>query len=40
MRVRQVSPGKVERSELMLCVATMGMHLGWRESAKNFACPP
>ena len=25
--VRQDSPGKVERRELMLCVATMGMHL-------------
>ena len=23
----------------MLCVATMGMHLGWRERAKNFSSP-
>ena len=37
--MRQVSPGKVERSELMLWVATMGMHLGWRERAKNFSSP-
>lgn len=28
--VRQDSPGSVERSELMLCVATMGMHLALR----------
>ena len=38
-RVRQDSPGKVERRELMLCVATMGMHLAWRERAKNFSSP-
>ena len=37
--MRQVSPGKVERSELMLWVATIGMHLGWRERAKNFSSP-
>ena len=39
INVRQDSPGKVERSELMLWVATIGMHLACRESAKNFSSP-
>jgi len=30
--VRQLSPGSADRSELMLWVATIGMHFGWRES--------
>ena len=37
--VRQVSPGSVDLSELMLWVATIGMHLGWRERLKNFSSP-
>src|SRR5581483_8496360 len=37
--VRQVSPGKTDFRELMLCVATIGMHLGWRERLKNFSSP-
>jgi len=37
--VRQDSPGKVERRELMGCVATIGMHLACRDSAKNFSSP-
>jgi hypothetical protein len=28
-----------ERSELMLCVAMIGMHFGWRERLKNFSSP-
>src|SRR5437016_13208065 len=38
-RVRQVSPGSVDLSELKLCVATIGMHLGWRDRLKNFSSP-
>ena len=37
--VRQVSPGSVDRSELMLCVATIEMHFGWRARLKNFSSP-
>src|SRR5260370_7568423 len=37
--VRQESPGRVDLRELMLCVATMGMHFGWRERLKNFSSP-
>src|SRR6267378_6410583 len=37
--VRQLSPGSADRSELMLCVAMIGMHLGWRERLKNFSSP-
>jgi len=33
--VRQLSPGRVERSELTLWVAMMGMHLGWRERTEE-----
>jgi hypothetical protein len=35
--VLQLSPGREERSELMLCVATIGMHLACRERLKNFS---
>jgi len=35
-RVRQLSPGNADRRELMLWVAMMGMHFGWRERLKNF----
>src|SRR6266700_861918 len=38
-KVRQLSPGKLERNELMLCVATMEMHLACRERLKNFSSP-
>src|SRR6266481_4110340 len=38
-KVRQVSPGRVERRELTLWVATIAIHLDWRESAKNFSSP-
>jgi hypothetical protein len=34
--VRQLSPGSADFSELMLCVAMIGMHFGWRERLKNF----
>ena len=37
--VRHDSPGSVDRSELMLCVATIGMHRAWRASEKNFSSP-
>ena len=37
--VRQVSPGSASCSELMLCVATMGMQRGSRERARNFSSP-
>jgi hypothetical protein len=37
--VRQLSPGSAERSELMLWVAMIGMHFGWRERLKNFSSP-
>src|ERR1700692_2054970 len=37
--VRQLSPGSADRSELMLWVATTGMHFGWRERLKNFSSP-
>ena len=37
--VRHDSPESVERSELMLCVATIGMHFAWRASEKNFSSP-
>src|ERR1700692_2398096 len=37
--VRQLSPGSADRSELMLWVATIGMHFGWRERLKNFSSP-
>ena len=32
-------PARSSASELMLWVATMGMHLDWRERAKNFSSP-
>src|ERR1041385_6613994 len=38
-RVLQLSPGSDERSELMLWVATMGMHLACLERLKNFSSP-
>src|SRR6267378_7442324 len=38
-RVRQLSPGNADRRELMLWVAMMGMHFGWRERLKNFSSP-
>src|SRR6266403_3218586 len=38
-RVRQLSPGNADRSELTLWVAMIGMHLGWRERLKNFSSP-
>src|SRR5260370_41003123 len=38
-KVRQVSPGRVDCNELMLCVATRGTHFAWRESEKNFSSP-
>src|SRR5215469_3690434 len=38
-RVRQVSPGKDDLSELTLCVATIGMHLGCLERLRNFSSP-
>ena len=38
-RVRQDSPGRVDLSELILWVATIGMHLGWRDKLKNFSSP-
>src|SRR5215469_7750568 len=38
-RVRQLSPGRVDLSELMLWVAMIGMHLGWRDRLKNFSSP-
>ena len=37
--MRQLSPGSADRSELMLCVATIGMHFGCRERLKNFSSP-
>src|SRR5262249_3256469 len=37
--VRQDSPGSALLSELMLCVATIGMHFDWRDKAKNFSSP-
>src|ERR1700686_86959 len=37
--VRQVSPGKADLRELMLWVATIGMHFGCRERLKNFSSP-
>src|SRR6267378_1461291 len=37
--VRQLSPGSADRSELTLCVAMMGTHLGWRDRLKNFSSP-
>jgi len=30
--VCQLSPGSADRSELMLCVAMIGMHFGWRKT--------
>jgi hypothetical protein len=36
-RVRHDSPGKIERRELIDWVATIGMHLACRDSAKNFS---
>jgi hypothetical protein len=33
--VRQVSPGGVDLSELKLCVAMIGIRLGWRDRLKN-----
>ena len=38
-KVLQDSPARVDRSELMLWVATMAMHFAWRDSAKNFSSP-
>jgi hypothetical protein len=38
-KVRQVSPGSADFKELMLCVAMMGMHFGWRERLKDFSSP-
>ena len=38
-KVLQDPPGKVERSELTLCVAPIGMQRAGRESAKNFSSP-
>ena len=38
-KVRHVSPDKVDRSELMLCVATIGIHFACRDRAKNFSSP-
>jgi len=37
--VLQVSPGSTDRSELMLCVATIGIHRGCLDRAKNFSSP-
>src|SRR3984893_17462261 len=37
--VRQVSPGRADLRELMLWVATIGIHFGWRERLKNFSSP-
>src|SRR6266566_2593230 len=37
--VRQVSPGNEDFSELMLCVATIGMHFACRDSLRNFSSP-
>ena len=37
--MRHDSPGSVERSELMLWVATTGMHRACRASEKNFSSP-
>src|SRR6267154_2825910 len=38
-KVRHVSPGRVVFNELMLCVATIGMHLACLERVKNFSSP-
>src|SRR5712692_8026435 len=38
-RVRQVSPGCADFNELMLWVATIGMHFDCRERLKNFSSP-
>ena len=38
-RAPSVSGQSEDLSELMLCVATMGMHLGCRERLKNFSSP-
>ena len=37
--VRHDSPVSAERSELMLCVATIGMQRACRASEKNFSSP-
>ena len=38
-KVRQIRRAARTASELMLCVATIGMHFGWRERLKNFSSP-
>jgi len=38
-RVRQLSAGRADFSELMLWVAMMGMHFGCRDRLKNFSSP-
>src|ERR1700694_4793871 len=38
-KVRHVSPGRVVFSELMLCVATIGIHFACRARVKNFSSP-
>jgi hypothetical protein len=37
--VRQDSPDKLDRSELMLCVATIGIQRACRAREKNFSSP-
>jgi len=37
--VRHDSPVSVDRSELILCVATIGMHFACLASEKNFSSP-
>src|SRR6186997_1614051 len=37
--VRHDSPGSVDRRELMLCVATIGMQRACRANEKNFSSP-
>src|SRR5712671_2592788 len=38
-RVRHDSRGSADLRELMLWVAMMGIHLGWRDRLKNFSSP-